>query len=96
MTTELFEATGDLCSSPGTSSDYTCSADCRPFTTEDYTDLLWTTLAEFPGNFFKASIFSFKKINCVTKCYHFTHKICNLYVLVVGVFVSFDFIILVS
>ncbi len=27
-----------------------CSAGCRALTSTDYTDLLWTTLAEFPGN----------------------------------------------
>jgi hypothetical protein len=26
-----------------------CSAGCRVLTSADYTDLLWTTLAEFPG-----------------------------------------------
>ncbi|GLH03869.1 Organic cation transporter protein [Gryllus bimaculatus] len=33
----------------------TCTADCRELTTHDYVDLLWTTLAEFPGIF--ATIF---------------------------------------
>lgn len=50
MTTELFEAKGNLCSLSGTEGIYTCSADCRPLSSEDYLDLLWTTLAEFPGN----------------------------------------------
>ena len=49
MTTELFEAKGNLCSLSGTENDYTCSADCRPLNSADYLDLLWTTLAEFPG-----------------------------------------------
>lgn len=26
-----------------------CTAGCRVLTSQDYTDLLWTTLAEFPG-----------------------------------------------
>ncbi|XP_066974498.1 synaptic vesicle 2-related protein isoform X2 [Macrobrachium rosenbergii] len=52
MTTELFEAKGNLCSISGTEGVYTCSADCRPLNSEDYLDLLWTTLAEFPGIFF--------------------------------------------
>lgn len=26
-----------------------CAAGCRVLTSQDYTDLLWTTLAEFPG-----------------------------------------------
>lgn len=42
MTTELFEGDGgDL--------EQSCAADCRPLQTTDYMDLLWTTLAEFPG-----------------------------------------------
>ena len=31
------------------SSNEDCSAGCRVLTSADYTDLLWTTLAEFPG-----------------------------------------------
>jgi len=27
-----------------------CRLDCKALTTKDYTDLLWTTVAEFPGN----------------------------------------------
>lgn len=26
-----------------------CSLECKQLTTKDYTDLLWTTVAEFPG-----------------------------------------------
>ena len=26
-----------------------CRLDCKSLTTKDYTDLLWTTVAEFPG-----------------------------------------------
>lgn len=43
-----------------------CAAGCRVLTSADYTDLLWTTLAEFPGNLRisrKHSI-EFQKINC--------------------------------
>jgi hypothetical protein len=29
--------------------DQTCSAQCRDLDRKDYTHLLWTTLAEFPG-----------------------------------------------
>lgn len=54
LTTELIEAAGGggrgLCGGgQGTQDSSTCTAGCRPLTTEDYTDLLWTTLAEFPG-----------------------------------------------
>lgn len=57
MTTELFEASDFRCSgSAGILKPVdTCSADCRQLTTRDYMDLLWTTLAEFPGIF--ATIF---------------------------------------
>ncbi|XP_046387195.1 synaptic vesicle 2-related protein [Ischnura elegans] len=52
MTTELFEASEGLCSpSFGGASSETCAADCRELNTTDYIDLLWTTLAEFPGIF---------------------------------------------
>ena len=27
----------------------TCSATCKTLSNKDYTDLLWTTLSEFPG-----------------------------------------------
>lgn len=49
MTTELFEAKGNLCSLPGMDGAFTCTAECRPLVSKDYLDLLWTTLAEFPG-----------------------------------------------
>ncbi|XP_063534120.1 synaptic vesicle 2-related protein [Cydia strobilella] len=52
MTTELFET------EPGGSLE-PCAADCRPLQTTDYMDLLWTTLAEFPGIF--ATIFIIEK-----------------------------------
>jgi len=26
-----------------------CRLECKTLTTKDYTDLLWTTVAEFPG-----------------------------------------------
>lgn len=51
MTTELFETTTIACSdgpTPAQGLD-TCAADCRQLQTTDYIDLLWTTLAEFPG-----------------------------------------------
>ena len=54
MTTEMFEASENRCSKTDTSFSHlnpvdTCSADCKELTTTDYIDLLWTTLAEFPG-----------------------------------------------
>ncbi|KPJ11124.1 Synaptic vesicle 2-related protein [Papilio machaon] len=52
MTTELFETDSD-------GSEESCAADCRPLQTTDYMDLLWTTLAEFPGIF--ATIFIIEK-----------------------------------
>ncbi|XP_066262466.1 synaptic vesicle 2-related protein isoform X4 [Euwallacea similis] len=58
MTTELFETSSIVCGEgvkPGQSLD-TCAADCRQLQTTDYIDLLWTTLAEFPGIFITISI----------------------------------------
>lgn len=59
MTTELFEASDSRCSdSPVAVGMFkpvdTCTADCRQLNTQDYMDLLWTTLAEFPGNLIRA------------------------------------------
>jgi len=48
MSTELFESSGQLCSLDG-SVEESCSAQCHPLRTSDYNQLLWTTLAEFPG-----------------------------------------------
>ncbi|KAI0239633.1 Synaptic vesicle 2-related protein [Lamellibrachia satsuma] len=53
MTTELFE-TGDSChggSAENHAVEQACSATCKTLTNKDYTDLLWTTLSEFPGLF---------------------------------------------
>lgn len=51
MTTELFESSVDNCESRGQQHSRidTCAADCKQLQTTDYMDLLWTTLAEFPG-----------------------------------------------
>lgn len=53
MTTQLFEASNSLCSSEPTNQlkFETCAAECKQLQTTDYMDLLWTTLAEFPGIF---------------------------------------------
>uniref|UniRef100_A0A8D8Z508 Synaptic vesicle 2-related protein n=1 Tax=Cacopsylla melanoneura TaxID=428564 RepID=A0A8D8Z508_9HEMI len=65
MTTELFEASDTRCSEASMSGAgmfkpvETCTADCRQLNTQDYMDLLWTTLAEFPGIF--ATIFVIEK-----------------------------------
>ncbi|XP_064612185.1 synaptic vesicle 2-related protein-like [Liolophura sinensis] len=52
MTTELFEF-GDSCHGGGNgipvNPNPACFLDCKPLTTNDYVDLLWTTFAEFPG-----------------------------------------------
>ena len=63
MSTELLagaaraEDEGDCLNRNGNSGNISsiesCSAECRVLTTTDYTDLLWTTLAEFPGKLFK-------------------------------------------
>ncbi|KAM6902105.1 synaptic vesicle 2-related protein [Xenentodon cancila] len=49
LTTELFQA-GDLCGeNQGAKIEPSCSLECKYLTSADYKDLLWTTLAEFPG-----------------------------------------------
>ncbi|XP_017784230.1 PREDICTED: synaptic vesicle 2-related protein [Nicrophorus vespilloides] len=61
MTTELFETSSNNCSDnlrPHSRIE-TCAAECRQLQTKDYMDLLWTTLAEFPGIF--ATIFTIEK-----------------------------------
>lgn len=54
MTTELFESSTNNCSgeSPHLQPADTCAAECKQLQTTDYMDLLWTTLAEFPGMLF--------------------------------------------
>jgi hypothetical protein len=47
MTTELFETS--CADQSRTESDLECAADCKELSTRDYVDLLWTTIAEFPG-----------------------------------------------
>ncbi|XP_035523979.1 synaptic vesicle 2-related protein-like [Morone saxatilis] len=49
LTTELFQA-GDSCgATQGAKIEPNCSLECKYLTSADYRDLLWTTLAEFPG-----------------------------------------------
>ncbi|XP_047426393.1 synaptic vesicle 2-related protein [Mugil cephalus] len=49
LTTELFQA-GDSCEvTKGAKIEPDCSLECKYLTAADYKDLLWTTLAEFPG-----------------------------------------------
>lgn len=76
MTTELFEG------SQNTSNRIeTCSADCRELTTTDYIDLLWTTLAEFPGilvTIFIIERFGRKKTMTVQ---HIVFAVCVFFIL---------------
>ncbi|XP_071946650.1 synaptic vesicle 2-related protein-like isoform X2 [Antedon mediterranea] len=48
LTTELF-ASGQECAASVSDVDLRCEAECTTLNTDDYVDLLWTTLAEFPG-----------------------------------------------
>ncbi|CAB1318374.1 unnamed protein product [Coregonus sp. 'balchen'] len=52
LTTELFQA-GDACGviTQGAKTEPKCELECKYLTLDDYKDLLWTTLAEFPGLF---------------------------------------------
>ncbi|KYQ59877.1 Synaptic vesicle 2-related protein [Trachymyrmex zeteki] len=60
MTTELFHTSSEQCSTWSTNNNEgTCQLDCR-LRRSDYIDLLWTTLAEFPGIF--STVFAIEKI----------------------------------
>ena len=60
MTTELFQVQdSDQQCFRVINSTADCNLQCRTLTTKDYTDLLWTTLAEFPGIFITLSIIEY-------------------------------------
>lgn len=59
MTTELFHTSSEQCSLWENKKEDTCQLDCS-LERGDYIDLLWTTLAEFPGIF--STIFAIEKI----------------------------------
>ncbi|XP_061585116.1 synaptic vesicle 2-related protein isoform X2 [Cololabis saira] len=49
LTTELFQE-GGACGMPkGNKKELRCSLECKYLNSDDYKDLLWTTLSEFPG-----------------------------------------------
>lgn len=49
LTTELFQAGGVCGVTQGSQIEPSCDLECKNLTSSDYKDLLWTTLAEFPG-----------------------------------------------
>lgn len=49
LTTELFQEGGACVQAKGSKTDPTCSLECKYLNSDDYKDLLWTTLSEFPG-----------------------------------------------
>ncbi|XP_029300467.1 synaptic vesicle 2-related protein [Cottoperca gobio] len=49
LTTELFQSGHSCAEMQGVQIKPNCSLECRYLTSADYKDLLWTTLAEFPG-----------------------------------------------
>ncbi|XP_059214395.1 synaptic vesicle 2-related protein [Centropristis striata] len=49
LTTELFQAGHSCAVTQGAKTEPSCSLECKYLTSGDYKDLLWTTLAEFPG-----------------------------------------------
>lgn len=95
MTTELFDTTPEQCSGQATDKD--CSENCQ-LDRSDYMDLLWTTLAEFPGIF--STIYVIEKIGrkktmacqlvmfAIVVC--FLSKACaySRFVLTVGLFLA--------
>uniref|UniRef100_A0A3Q3WXG0 Major facilitator superfamily (MFS) profile domain-containing protein n=1 Tax=Mola mola TaxID=94237 RepID=A0A3Q3WXG0_MOLML len=48
LTTELFQE-GGACGSESQTKELPCSLECKYLNSDDYKDLLWTTLSEFPG-----------------------------------------------
>ncbi|CAG0915694.1 unnamed protein product [Notodromas monacha] len=57
MTTELFQVPSEqLCGAIDKMESESCSVQCKSLNHSDYIDLLWTTLAEFPGIFFTIMI----------------------------------------
>ncbi|XP_056147173.1 synaptic vesicle 2-related protein [Lampris incognitus] len=49
LTTELFQEGGACGVSKGNKMEPRCSLECKYLNSDDYKDLLWTTLSEFPG-----------------------------------------------
>ncbi|XP_041816100.1 synaptic vesicle 2-related protein [Chelmon rostratus] len=49
LTTELFQSGHSCGVTQGAKIEPSCSQECKYLTSADYKDLLWTTLAEFPG-----------------------------------------------
>uniref|UniRef100_A0A3Q4MHC4 SV2 related protein a n=1 Tax=Neolamprologus brichardi TaxID=32507 RepID=A0A3Q4MHC4_NEOBR len=49
LTTELFQEGGACGMSKGNKEELRCSLECKYLNSDDYKDLLWTTLSEFPG-----------------------------------------------
>ncbi|XP_046872798.1 synaptic vesicle 2-related protein [Hypomesus transpacificus] len=49
LTTELFQEGGACGVSKGSKREPRCNLECKYLNSDDYKDLLWTTLSEFPG-----------------------------------------------
>ncbi|XP_034728090.1 synaptic vesicle 2-related protein [Etheostoma cragini] len=49
LTTELFQEGGACGMSKGKKRELRCNLECKYLNSDDYKDLLWTTLSEFPG-----------------------------------------------
>ncbi|KAF4112794.1 synaptic vesicle 2-related protein [Onychostoma macrolepis] len=49
LTTELFQEGGACGRAKGSKREAGCSLECKYLNSDDYKDLLWTTLSEFPG-----------------------------------------------
>lgn len=65
-----------------------CSLECKYLTSDDYKDLLWTTLAEFPGEMCPLSSFSCNCVLC-NRCYQNVVEDRKLIKLRCGLFSSF-------
>jgi len=81
MSAELFQSPqGQLCAMDG-QVGVTCSAQCHPLSTGDYNQLLWTTLAEFPGIIFSVLLLERlgRKRTLALEFFLFTITLCFLF-----------------
>ena len=99
ITTELLNSSSEQCNSQisGNESNEKCQGNCK-LTRGDYIDILWTTLAEFPGIF--STIFLIeklgKKLTMVIQLLLFAAVVCLLsracllsrFVLTIGLFLT--------
>ena len=98
MTTELFETPGShgVCTLDG-ALKVQCSAQCRQLDRLDYTHLLWTTLAEFPGIVLtvllidkigrRKTMMAIMLLLCISLCFLFKCSLDRVFITVILFFI---------